>query len=270
MRLDLEFAMALADRADEISGRYFASGPVTFETKPDGSPVTAADLEVEQTLQRLVANTRPGDGFLGEEVGEVGPPARRWIVDGIDGTHAFVVGRPEWGTLIALEDRGEVVVGVASSPGLRRRWWAARGVGAWTAPLGALGQAEPLRVSPIDASGARANVLPPVAELEGWRLHLGAWVANRFRSPTASGHGPFLVAGGDCELSIHLGGGPWDHAAFVVIVEEAGGRFVDLWGTRRLDTRTAVFGTPSAVEQMLRDLDEENLRPAAPKLRPEG
>jgi len=262
---DLEFAMALADRADEISARYFASGSVSFETKADGSPVTAADLEVEEALRAMVGEAHLDDGFLGEEVGGFGSSARRWIVDGIDGTHAFAAGEREWGTLVALEDHGEVAVGVASSPGLRRRWWAARGHGAWTAPLEAVGRPSPLRVLEVDEDQQpRAHVLPRLDELDGWRREVATWVIHGSRRPTESGHGPFLVASGDCELSVHLGGGPWDHAAFVVIVEEAGGQFVDLWGGRRLDTRTAVFGAPLSVERLMRGLNAHHLVPAAP------
>jgi histidinol-phosphatase len=122
---DLRFAQHLADAADEITRGYVGEEVPGAETKPDGTPATHVDLEVEATLLAIVERERPDDGFLGEEVGFARQGPRRWIVDGIDGTAAFVAGRAEWSTLIALDDRGRSTVGVVSAPALGRRWWAA-------------------------------------------------------------------------------------------------------------------------------------------------
>lgn len=248
MTEDLELAHELADLADAITARQFAAGPVTWHSKPDGSPVSAVDVEVEERLSTLVAARRPQDAFLGEEVGSIGSGHRRWIVDGIDGTHAFVAGRKQWGTLVALEVEGAVVLGVASSPGLGQRCWAAHGRGAWSSALGSgLAGRRRLRVSGRPwSSTSRLTVLPPLEECEGWRR----WVAHSTLtagSPVRpTDHPALMVAAGQLEFSLHLGGAPWDHAPFVVIVEEAGGRFGDLWAGRRLDTSTAVFANGSA------------------------
>jgi len=242
---DLAFAHGLADRADEITAARFHSRDFSVRQKPDGSDVTDVDVQVEEALRKVVAEARPRDGFLGEETGlHARGASRSWIVDGIDGTRAFVAGGPTWGTLVALQDRGDIVVGIASSPGLATRWWAARGRGAWTAELGSpsRGPARRLAVShqrSFDA--ARAVVLPPAGALDGWRRESALRVASSLLPSTTPGHGPLLVAAGDIEASVILAGGPWDHAPFVVIVEEAGGRYSDLWGGRRIDTATAVF-----------------------------
>ena len=122
---DLELAHRLADEADAITGRN-AGGPVPgLSTKADGSPVTEVDEAVERTLADRLLREFPEDGFLGEEVGQLRTGARRWIVDGIDGTAAFVARRPEWATLIGLEIDGALSLGIASAPALRRRWWEA-------------------------------------------------------------------------------------------------------------------------------------------------
>ena len=85
-------------------------------------------MAAEEACLLLRRVARPDDGLLGEEVGErPGSSGRRWIVDGIDGTRFFAAGRPTWGTLIALEGDGEIVLGVSSSPAQDRRWWASRG-----------------------------------------------------------------------------------------------------------------------------------------------
>ena len=94
----LEFLHSLADTADSLAGDAWLSGSVPVSAKPDGSPVTATDLAVESALRDLVRQRYPADGFLGEEVGRtVGVSDRNWVVDGIDGTAAFVAGRVLFG-----------------------------------------------------------------------------------------------------------------------------------------------------------------------------
>ena len=249
---DLTFALRLAAVADGITATRARSGDFTVRRKADGSEVTSADVEVEETLRRAVRLDRPGDGFLGEEVGlEASPGSNRtWIVDGIDGTAAFVSGGTSWGTLIALQEGAEVVLGVVSSPGLGRRWWASRGTGAWTSGLDD-DVARRLTVSDRTADAPRTAVLPGPGLLTGWRDRVVQLVVDALPGPGVPGHGPLLVAGGSAEASAHLWGGPWDHAPFVVIVEEAGGRFTDLWGGRRIDTATAIFSSGPCHGQVL-------------------
>jgi histidinol-phosphatase len=132
---DLEFAHRLADLADEITGVAFAARDYAVQRTDDGTVVTDVDVAVEEALVRHIAASHPADACLSEELGVHGESSRTWIVDGIDGTAPFAGGGSSWGTLVALFHDGEVVVGVASSPGLRRRWWASRGAGAWAAAL---------------------------------------------------------------------------------------------------------------------------------------
>jgi histidinol-phosphatase len=102
-----------------------------------------------------------------------------------------------------------------------------------------------LAVSDPSAGASRTAVLPGPGLLTGWREEAVQLLVDTLPPPGA-GHGPLLVAGGSAEASVHFWGGPWDHAAFVVIVEEAGGRFTDLWGGRRIDTATAIFSNGPA------------------------
>ena len=118
---DLALALRLADAADELTRAAFTGDPLAHEIKPDGSPVSETDLAVEQRIAGIVAAERPGDGMLGEEVGGSGPTARRWIVDGIDGTVLFVAGVLGWSTQIALEVDGRPVIGVVTSGADGRR-----------------------------------------------------------------------------------------------------------------------------------------------------
>ncbi len=233
---ELAVAMRLADAADEVTLAAFTGAAVAHDIKADGSPVSAADLAVERRISEILAVERPADGVLGEEVGESGPARRRWIVDGIDGTVLFVAGVRGWATEIALEVDGEVVVGVctvpAGAPGGWRRWWAARGLGAWrrgdaTGPGG-----EPIRVTgTTDAAAGTWTAIPPLDALDGDRRRL----VERLGAAGATyvvphEHGALLVADGRADACVQTGGGPWDFAALAVIVTEAGGRFADLSG----------------------------------------
>jgi histidinol-phosphatase len=128
---DLARAIRLADTADAITMRYFRARDLVVTNKPDNTPVTQGDLETEQTLSRIVTQEF-GDQYLGEEGTKPGPGNRVWIVDPIDGTKNFMRGLPLWGTLISLTENGQTVVAMASCPALGRRWWAAKGSGAWT------------------------------------------------------------------------------------------------------------------------------------------
>ena len=129
---DLRFAHVLADAADDITARRFRAVDLRVETKPDLTPVTDADKATEESLRNVLRRARPRDAMLGEEFGRTGSGARCWVIDPIDGTKNYVRGVPVWATLIGLMDGDEVVVGVVSAPALGRRWWAARGGGAWT------------------------------------------------------------------------------------------------------------------------------------------
>ena len=125
---DLDFAHVLADAADRVSMAHFRSEELRTTTKGDGTPVSQIDFDVEQAMLDVVRAERPTDAFVGEEVGpHAGTSGRRWIVDGIDGTHNYADGRAGWGTIIAYEVDGEIVVGLVSAPRFGRRWWAVRG-----------------------------------------------------------------------------------------------------------------------------------------------
>jgi histidinol-phosphatase len=235
---DLALALELADVADTITLAHFRATDLVVETKPDLTPVSEADRAVELALRERLATRRPGDAIFGEEYGDspVADGDRRWIVDPIDGTKGYVRGMPVWATLLALEEEGEVTVGVVSAPALRRRWWAARGEGAFTAD-GPDAAPRPLRVSAVRQLGdAQLCFGGP----EDWRAagKLEALLELSSRCWRTRGYGDFwqymLVAEGTAELCCDPSVSLWDLAAPKVIVEEAGGRFTSLaWAVQR-------------------------------------
>ena len=201
--------------------------------------MTEADRLVEATLRERLGRARPGDGVLGEEYGASGAGGRRWIVDPIDGTRNYARGVPVWATLVALEEEGTVRVGVVSAPALGRRWWAARGGGAF-----ALG--EPIRVSGVgrveDAVLCFA-LEQPLPEL-----------ARRCWHPRAFGDfwAHMLVAEGAVDGAIDaVGVSVWDLAAVQVVVEEAGGRFTDAAGAARPDGGTGISSNGLLHDELL-------------------
>jgi histidinol-phosphatase len=225
---DLELALRLADAADAISLPRFRTG-IAFETKADLSPVTEADRGVEAELRALLAEARPRDRILGEEEGQSGGGGgRRWILDPIDGTRNYARGIPVWATLVALEDAGEVRLGVVSAPALGRRWWAERGEGAF-ANGDRIGVSSVSRIEDAVLSFALEQAVPKLAR-RAWHVRgLGDFWPH------------MLVAEGAVDGSVDaVGVKEWDLAAVQVIVEEAGGRFTDFAGAVRFDGRSAV------------------------------
>jgi histidinol-phosphatase len=227
---DLAYALELADAADALTLPRFRAADLHVETKADLTPVTDADRATERMLRDRIARDRPGEGVFGEEEGDDGG-AVRWILDPIDGTRNFLRGIPVWATLIALEREGQIVCGVVSAPALRRRWWAARGEGAWR-------DGERMHVSGISSleeasiSFSRSGLNDP--KLLALAAH--AWHVQPFSDFWAH----LLVAEGALEISVEHEMNTWDNAALQVIVEEAGGRFTDLRGEARIDGGSAV------------------------------
>ena len=224
----------------------FRDRGLVVATKPDLTPVTEADRTVERALGERIARARPDHGIVGEELGAHGPSGPssrggtgtrwRWILDPIDGTKNYVRGIPVWATCIALQRDDEVIVGVVSAPALDRRWWAARGEGAFAAGM-------PIRVSAV---GDLADAQLSYDSVMGFEAH---GLGDRFlglarRCWRTRGLGDFwshvLVAEGAVDVAAEPEVSVWDVAAIQVIVEEAGGRFSDLSGAARPDGGSAV------------------------------
>src|ERR1700687_920206 len=150
---DLSVALNLADQADAVTLARFGAVDLQVDTKPDLTPVSDADHAVETGLRETLARVRPDDSVLGEEFGgSTSFSGRQWIIDPIDGTKNFVRGVPVWASLIALLEDGVPSVGVVSAPALQRRWWAARGQGAFASVEGAAPRG--LSVSSVAELGA--------------------------------------------------------------------------------------------------------------------
>ena len=216
----LDAAVEAARAAGQVAMKYYRGG---FEVmlKPDDTPVTQADREAERAIVELLGRAFPDYGVLGEEFGGAGRRDICWIVDPIDGTKNFVRRIPVWATLIALEEHGEITVGVIHNPVTGDLFSARRGGGAFL-------------------NGERIHVSDATERQRGFGDYLGY----------------ALVAEGKADLYAELDLKPWDLAPCKLIVEEAGGRFTD-WDGRP----TIYTGTALATNGRLHDAALERLRP---------
>ena len=206
--------------------------------KPDGSFVTATDRAIEEFVRTRIADAFPGHGAHGEEFGLENEAADvRWYIDPIDGTHNFMRGIPLFGFLLAVERDGELQVGVMSAPALGQRWYAARGLGAWSIGPTREGVPKPLKVSAIDQVPDAQVLFRSVNDMHASRVAAGYdnLIGEVWRE---RGFGDFwgyaLVADGSAEAMMEQDLGPWDLAAPTVVVEEAGGMVTDFEGRRSM------------------------------------
>jgi histidinol-phosphatase len=238
LEVHLPFALGLADMADAITMPLFRTVDLVVSHNADASEVTVADRATESTLRVRLAAARPDHAVLGEEEGQVGPADSdwRWVIDPIDGTSNYVKGVPIWATLIALQYQGENVLGIASAPALGRRWWAAKGHGAFA-------NGHPIGVSSVSDLAAAHLAHPDVSSWFDYGRG-DQFISLTRRVWRSRGLGDFwmhcLVAEGCFDIACEPVVSLWDLAAIQVIVEEAGGRFTDLDGVARADGGNAV------------------------------
>jgi histidinol-phosphatase len=237
---DLDLAHRLADAADEVALRHFGRHrePVL---KRDGTIVTAADLEADREILGILTEERPDDAVLSEESGERGEGGRRWLIDPIDGTSVFHAGGRDWGTHVSLEVEGEVVVAVLTRPTEDRRWWAARGIGAF----GTDGRLVTSQRRTLEGARVGAIADPGSADLAALSRH-GQVVEDEVGALVA-----FLE--GRIDVLVDDGGSAWDIAPAAVLVPEAGGVFRDPLGGTRIDLGWALYCNGHLAFQ-LRDL----------------
>ena len=241
----LSFANHLADESGAVIGQYFRQS-FTVESKQDETPVTIADRTVEAKLREMIERERPEDGILGEEYG---PKESRngltWVLDPIDGTKSFVVGRPSFGTLIALCRDDVPVLGVIDQPILKERWAGAEGM-----PTTFNGKAVKARICPSLKQARVASTSP--AQLPT------LW-------PSLYKECGIVVWGGDCysygllsngwlDGVVEAGLAPYDFAAIPPIVNGAGGLMCDWDGhplTLASKGQTIAMGDPSLKDAFL-------------------
>ena len=228
----VDLAVALADAAGAVVRRYFQTG-LDADDKADESPVTVADREAEAVMRALLAERAPGDGIIGEEHGRERTDAEYvWVLDPIDGTKAFLTGKPLFGTLVGLLHHGVPVLGIIDQPILGDRWLGVEG-------RPTLRNGRPVRVRACAGLGqARLSTTGPQYFTAAERAlfdGLGARVKLLSYGGDCYQYG--LVASGSLDLVVESGLKLHDFAALVPVITGAGGVITD-WQGRPLDVRS--------------------------------
>jgi len=210
---------------DTALGYYGSS--LNVEVKGDGSPVTVADRAAELVAREWIESRFPLDGILGEELGATMPEARRrWIIDPIDGTRTFVRKVPLWGSLVAVAEGQSILAGAAYFPAVEEILVAAPNCGCWW------NDSRCFTSSVADLSAATITVTDD--RFRGNERRSQAWreLASRCSVTRTWGdcYGYLLLATGRVDAMLDDIVSPWDAAAFMPIVTEAGGSFTDWKG----------------------------------------
>ncbi len=248
----LDTATLVADRSREIIRQGFRNHP-EIEIKPDGSPVTPADLEVENIARNMILRDHPEHEFFGEETGHTGHSSEwLWVIDPIDGTRSYATGRPTFGTLIALLHQGVPVIGILDQPIMAERW------------IGVAGRKTTLNGRPCTASSVqeitrtRLSITSPDMFNDTQRVKVDALTGQcGFRSFGGDCYNYGLLASGHCELVCEASLKPYDYCALIPIVEGAGGAISD-WHGNTLDINSCgevlAAANPRLLEQGLLSL----------------
>ncbi|MFT8721432.1 MAG: inositol monophosphatase family protein [Acetobacter malorum] len=251
----LDVAIMMAEAARCVVRPWFRRG-ISVTDKADESPVTIADRTAERVMRAILAERLPDHGVFGEEFGLVNDAARyRWLLDPVDGTRAFVTGRPLFGTLIALLRDGQPVLGVIDQPVLQERWIGVAGQPTrFSSPLGGAPVTRPCpRLAEAELSCTSPEMLES-APHEGWKT-LKARVKRMTWGGDCYAYG--LLALGQVDLIAECDMNPWDWAALVPVIEGAGGK-ITAWDGSPLradgDRTVLAAGDPALHAEAVRTL----------------
>ena len=243
---DLALAVRLAGEAGDILLAHWAErASLTATTKRVGDFVSAADRDTEAHLRRGLARARPEDGWLGEETGAAAGGARRWIVDPLDGTTNFLHGIGHWAVSVALEDTGALSLGVVHDPLRGETFAAARGRGATLNGSPIVVAASDSMTSALFGTGIPFGNMPHIDDHAADIARLAPSCAGVRRMGAAALDLAYVAAGrldGFWERRLQ----PWDIAAGLVLLREAGAR-VEGWTSRERPeaTGTVIAATPA-------------------------
>jgi histidinol phosphatase-like enzyme (inositol monophosphatase family) len=232
----LEFARKIIKVAADISTKYFYSpSDYSIENKPDSSPVTNADLEIEQYLRQEINTNFPQDSILGEEFETItGTNNIKWLIDPIDGTKSFIHGVPLYSILIGIDCGGVNIGGVICLPALGELLWAGKNIGTW--------HESPHNKNPIKTNVSTCNNIKNAtfltSEITTYDKIKKRYCYEELEKQTqltrtwGDAFGYFLVATGKADIMVDPIMSDWDAGPLMIILEEAGGKFTDWKGNR--------------------------------------
>lgn len=247
---ELKIAIEAAKVGAKTALKYFNKSLV-LEYKTDKSPVTIADKEVEKAIIQHILKNDPKAKFLAEESGGDSSQNSLWIIDPIDGTRSFARGIPTWAILIAKYNNGKITCGVCYFSVLKNLLYAEKGKGAFL-------NGKKVHVSSISALNKAYTAYGALKHFKNTDkiVHL-ALKSSSSRSPDIT-YGAFLVACGKMDVCVDPYGQAWDAACFKVIIEEAGGTFTHMDGSKwTLKKRGFVATNGLLHDEVIRILSEQ-------------
>jgi fructose-1,6-bisphosphatase/inositol monophosphatase family enzyme len=242
---ELIVAREAVETAAEIARRL--QPDVATEVKPDASPVTEADRQCERAIVDRILRSFPDDGILAEEgTFAESRNGRKWIVDPIDGTRDFVRGPPLWANLVALEQDGDVVLGVVNLPCLGWLCHAIKGAGAYR-------NGKRMHVSArtrIEESILCVNAFNHLSHT-AFRDGLLDWMSRYWAVRGLGGAADaMMLAAGEVEVWMEPVAKPWDFAPLKIVGEEAGAAFFNFAGGRDIYSGSGVLTVPALEEEV--------------------
>jgi len=253
---ELSFALEVCREAGVLALSHFQKG-IEATLKEDGTPVTKADKACERLIREAIAGQFPHDDVLGEEEGETfsrssGDPSggagrRKWVIDPIDGTYPYSRGIPIFSTLLALEEAGEIVLGVVHAPAVGDTFWAEAGGGAYK-------NGQRLSVSSCAESARSQLNFGSTRRI----LEKGLWDGFQRlvkHSCQQRSYGDYLnfayFLEGKSEAVLEVGVKPWDLAPMKILAREAGGLYGDLEGGESVYTGSCLIANQHLFKEML-------------------
>lgn len=227
----IDFINYLADASSTVAKQYFRTQNTGEITKADDSPVTKADQQIEKLIRDEIQKKYPNHGIVGEEYKNVNTDADYvWIIDPIDGTSSFIIGRPLFGTLIALTYKGESILGVMNQPIIKERWIGIKNQGSFF-------QGKKIKTRNCNKISDSVMCASSSFYFRGEDDHMFKELCKLTKYQKIGG----VVYGGDCYSYASLASGfidividpglqVYDYAALIPIIEEAGGIITDFQG----------------------------------------
>lgn len=257
----INFANHLADSSGEVIKKYFRQ-EIGEENKSNQTPVTIVDREVEMLIRENIIKEYPSHGMVGEEHGNINDNADyKWVIDPIDGTISFVMGRPIFGTLIALSYKNQPVLGIINQPITGERW------------LGVINQGSTFNGKKIKTRSCQnlseaifCSTSPHFLQDQDWPRIKKIATQTKYQSQGG------IIYGGDCylfgllasgliDIIVEKGLNNYDFMALVPVVKAAGGEITD-WQGKELNINsdgTIIACGSKALHQKVLGLMQEEI-----------
>ncbi|MBZ0203934.1 MAG: hypothetical protein K8I03_13020 [Ignavibacteria bacterium] len=248
----LDFAVNTVKRSEEITLKYYTK-KIKPRVKDNLTPVTVADIKCEDFILSRIKNKYPSHSIHAEESGITQSPSEfKWIIDPIDGTKNYMRKYPFWGTLLALEYQGEVVLGVISMPSLKETISAAKGMGCYSNNK----KCKVSKITSIKDSYLIHGGLDYIVAEPYKNNFLQLVNQTYYNRGFGDCHGHSFIIKGQSEIMIDPHVAPYDVAPIKICVEEAGGRFTDLCGNPTIYNGNALVTNGKVHDAVLKILNQ--------------